>query len=90
MIIGSAAGQEVKAALTYGAGEIDAVEMVGTVVDLGLKKYAEYNGRIFLYRNVKTHIEEGRRFLQEIIRNMIYFKFLVIIQLPASHLEMAP
>ncbi len=63
LIIGSAAGQEVKAALAYNAGSIDAVEMVGTVVNLGLNKYAKYNGNIFLHPNIKTYIDEGRRFL---------------------------
>lgn len=70
LIVGSAAGQEVKAALTYNAGSIDAVEMVGTVVNLGLKRYAKYNGGIFLHPNVKTYIEEGRRFLSG--NNKIY------------------
>ncbi len=63
LVIGSAAGQEVKAALAYEAGSIDAVEMVGTVMELGLKKYAKYNGNIFLHPNIKTYVDEGRRFL---------------------------
>src|SRR4030095_2863226 len=33
LVIGSAGGQETKAALTYGAESVDAVELVGTVVE---------------------------------------------------------
>lgn len=64
MIIGSAAGQELKAALAYGAGHVDAVEMVGTVVELGKTKYADFNGGIFNLPNVHAVRGEGRGFLR--------------------------
>ncbi len=64
MVIGSAAGQEVKAALAYGAGHVDAVEMVGTVVDFGKNEYAEFNGGIFNDPRVNVQRGEGRGFLR--------------------------
>ena len=64
LIIGSAGGQETKAALTFGAKSIDAVEMVGAVVDIGKHKYAKYNGNIFNHPKVTCVVEEGRSFLR--------------------------
>ena len=64
LIIGSAGGQEVKAALMYGAAAIDAVELVGYVVDIGKRQYAEYNGNIFNHPNVNVYTAEGRSFLR--------------------------
>jgi spermidine synthase len=64
LIIGSAGGQETKAALLYGAARVDAVEMVKAVVDLGTGRYAEHNGGIFKHPNVSVHAGEGRSFLR--------------------------
>lgn len=64
LIIGSAGGQETKAAIMYGAAHVDAVEMVRTVVDLAKTKYAEYNGNIFNHPNVDSYFGEGRSFLR--------------------------
>lgn len=64
LIIGSAGGQETKAALTYGAGSVDAVEMVGFVVKAGKEIYNTYNGNIFNDPRVTTHVDEGRSFLR--------------------------
>lgn len=64
LIIGSAGGQEVKAALTYGAASVDAVELVGYVVELGKTKYAAYNGNIYNHPNVNYQKGEGRSFLR--------------------------
>ena len=64
LIIGSAGGQETKAALLYGAKHVDAVELVGTVVDLGKTRYAEYNGNIFHHPNVHVRVGEGRSVLR--------------------------
>jgi spermidine synthase len=60
LIIGSAGGQETKAALMYGAGHVDAVELVGTVVELGKTVYADYTGQIFNHPNVNKIVGEGR------------------------------
>lgn len=64
LIIGSAGGQETKAALMYGAKEIDAVEMVGTLVRLASGRYAGYIGRLFEQPGVALHVAEGRSFLR--------------------------
>lgn len=64
LIIGSAAGQETKAALTFGAKHVDAVEMVGFVVKAGKELYQDYNGGIFNDPRVTTHVGEGRSFLR--------------------------
>lgn len=64
LIIGAAGGSEIKAALTFGAAHVDAVEMVGHVVDLGTTRYASYNGNIFNHPHVNAVTGEGRSFLR--------------------------
>ncbi len=64
LIIGSAGGQETKAALAFGAGSVDAVEMVGYVITAGKELYHELNGNIFNHPKVTTHKDEGRSFLR--------------------------
>jgi hypothetical protein len=64
LIVGSAGGQETKAALMYGAAQVDAVEMVGTIVRLATGPYAEYTGRIFNHPAVRLRVAEGRSFLR--------------------------
>jgi spermidine synthase len=64
LVIGAAGGSETKAALMYGAGHVDAVELVGYVVELGKTKYARYNGNIYNHPNVNAFRGEGRSFLR--------------------------
>jgi spermidine synthase len=64
LIIGSAGGQEIKAALMYGANHVDAVELVGAVVDLGMTKYSDYIGNLFQNPSVSIHVDEGRNFIR--------------------------
>lgn len=64
LVIGAAGGSETKAALMYGASHVDAVELVGHVIDLGKGKYAEYNGNIYNHPNVNAFKGEGRSFLR--------------------------
>ncbi|HEY8105289.1 MAG TPA: hypothetical protein VIE46_04230, partial [Gemmatimonadales bacterium] len=64
LIIGSAGGQETKGALVYGARRVDAVEMVGTVVELGTGPYSAAIGGIFHDPRVRVHVDEGRSFLR--------------------------
>ena len=61
LIIGAAGGEETKAAVAFGASEVDAVEMVGTVLELGKEKYA-----VEPYTNPKVNAiqGEGRSFLR--------------------------
>ena len=64
LVIGSAGGQETKAALLFGARHVDSVELVGTVLALGKGPYADYTGNVYNHPNVTTHVEEGRSFLR--------------------------
>jgi hypothetical protein len=66
LIIGSAGGQETKAALTYGASHVDAVEMVRAVVDLTTGPYSDYIGGVFHDPRVDVRVGEGRTFLRSI------------------------
>ena len=64
LVIGSAAGQETKAALTFGARSVDTVELVGYVVKIGKEDYAEFNGNVFNHPNVNAMVGEGRSYLR--------------------------
>ncbi len=64
LIIGSAGGQELKAALAYNPKHVDAVELVGKVVDLGKNEYAEYIGNIMNDPRANVQKAEGRTFLR--------------------------
>ena len=64
LIIGSAGGQELKAALTYEAAEVDAIELVGTVVALGKTQYADYTGNIMNDPRANVMRGEGRSYLR--------------------------
>ena len=61
---GSAAGQEIRAALAFGAGDIDAVELVGEVIRLGRNEYSFYNGQVLNHFQVNAVHGEGRAFLR--------------------------
>ena len=64
LVIGSAAGQEIRAALTFGAWHVDAVEMVGEVIALGQDEYRLYNGGILNHYQANVVRGEGRAFLR--------------------------
>jgi spermidine synthase len=64
LIIGAAGGSETKAALMFGASHVDAVELVGYVIEIGKNKYAKYNGNIYNHPNVNAFTGEGRSFLR--------------------------
>jgi spermidine synthase len=64
LVIGSAGGQETTAALLYGAGHVDAVELVPTVVSLATHEYSHYIGDIFHNPAVHVQAGEGRSFLR--------------------------
>ncbi len=64
LVIGSAGGQETKAALTYNAGHVDGIELVGKVVELGKTRYAEYSGDIMNHPRANIRKGEGRSFLR--------------------------
>ncbi len=64
LVIGSAGGQEIKAALMYGASHVDGIELVGAVVELGKTKYAQYIGDLFHNPKVNVQVGEGRSYLR--------------------------
>jgi hypothetical protein len=64
LVIGSAGGEETKAALMYGARRVDAVELVPTVMRLALGRYSGYIGNIFHDPAVHPHVGDGRSFVQ--------------------------
>lgn len=64
LVIGSAGGEETKAALMYGAKWIDSVELVPTVMRLARGRYSAYIGNIFHNPAVHPHVGDGRSFLQ--------------------------
>ena len=64
LVIGSAGGQEIKAALMYGAQYVDGVELVGSVVELGRNDYSDYIGGLFRHPLVSVYVGEGRSFLR--------------------------
>ncbi|MDJ0955225.1 MAG: hypothetical protein QNI91_00120 [Arenicellales bacterium] len=79
LVIGSAGGQEIKAALTYGASEVDGIELVGAVVELGKGKYSEYIGNLFNHPKVTNIKGEGRTFLRSTTKKYD------IIQIMSNH-----
>lgn len=79
LIIGSAGGQETKAALLYNARSIDTVEMVKAVVDLATNEYSHYIGDIFKDPRVHPHVGEGRTYLRSANKNFD------IIQIFSNH-----
>jgi spermidine synthase len=64
LVIGSAGGEETKAALMYGARRVDAVELVPTVMRLALGRYSAYIGNILHHPAVHPHTGDGRSYLQ--------------------------
>ena len=79
LVIGSAGGQEIKAALTYNAKHVDAVELVGKVVELGKTTYDEYIGGVMNHPNVAARKGEGRSFMRSTD------KLYDIIQINSNH-----
>ena len=64
LIIGSAAGQETKAALLFNPSRVEGVELVDTVVRLGRGPYAAFIGHIFNDPRVHNQVGEGRSYLR--------------------------
>jgi len=62
LVIGSGAGYDIVMAELAGAGNITAVEINPTIVDI-TREYADYNGNILDLPNVSTVITDGRNFV---------------------------
>jgi hypothetical protein len=63
LIIGAAGGNEIQAALTYGVGHVDAVELNPVTHELLTGTFAEYSGNIANLPNVNYVEGDGRTFL---------------------------
>ncbi len=63
LIIGAAGGHEIQASLTYGAGQIDAVELNPVTVSLLRDTFADYAGNITEHPDVNYVQGEGRTYL---------------------------
>ncbi len=79
LVIGSAGGQETKAALTYNAGHVDGIELVSKVVELGKTKYNDYIGGVMTDPRTDIRAGEGRSFLRSTD------KLYDIIQINSNH-----
>ncbi len=64
LIIGSSAGGETKAALAFGAKKIDAVELVGAIINSERNEFKDFGGGIYNHPDVNAIIGEGRSFLR--------------------------
>lgn len=63
LIIGAAGGNEIQAALTYGVGHVDAVELNPVTHHLLTDTFADYSGNIATLPNVNYVQGDGRTFL---------------------------
>ncbi len=63
LIIGAAGGNEIQAALTYGVGHVDAVELNPVTVDLLENEFADFSGNIANRPDVDYIQGDGRTFL---------------------------
>jgi spermidine synthase len=63
LIIGAAGGNEIQAALTYGVGHVDAVELNPITRDILTGPYADYSGNIASREEVDYVQGDGRTFL---------------------------
>jgi hypothetical protein len=63
LIIGSAAGNEILASLSFHAKKIDAVELNPVTISLLTKHFADYSGHLNEQRGVQIHNADGRNYL---------------------------
>ena len=64
LVIGAAAGGETKAAVVFKARHVDAIELVGEMVEAASTIYSDYGGKIFNHPTVNYRVGEGRTFLR--------------------------
>jgi spermidine synthase len=64
MIIGSGGGMDIRAALHFGAKEVDAVEINPSIMEALHGELASYAGHIYTQAGVHGHLAEGRSFAQ--------------------------
>lgn len=64
LTIGAGGGMDVRAALEGGASEVDAVEINPSIFRAMTEDLSEYSGRIYRHPKVRSHLAEGRRFVE--------------------------
>lgn len=64
LVLGAAVGREPLAALVFGARHVDAIEMVGAMVDAAQHQYAQFSGNLFNHPQVSYQKGEARTFLR--------------------------
>ena len=64
LIIGAAVGGETRSALLFKAKHVEAIELVGEMVDAARTRYAEFGGDVFNHPRVNYRVGEGRTFLR--------------------------
>ncbi len=64
LVLGAAVGSEPRAALLFGARQVDAIEMVGAMVDAAQRQYAPFSGNLFNHPQVRYQTGEARTFLR--------------------------
>ncbi len=64
LVIGAAVGSETRAAVLFGAHRVDAIELVGEMVDAAKTRYAAFSGNVFNHPVVNYRVGEGRTFLR--------------------------
>lgn len=64
LIIGSAAGGEVRKAISYGARRVDAVELVGAIMSAERNEFADFGSGVYNHPKVNPVAGEGRSFLR--------------------------
>jgi len=64
LIIGSSAGGEIRAALAFSPTSIDAVEMVGSIIEAERTTFGSFGGELYNQPKVRAVAGEGRSFLR--------------------------
>ncbi len=64
LVIGAAVGGESLAALTFGAAHVDAIDLVGAMIDAAKNRYADYSGGVYNHPRVRAFVGEGRSYLR--------------------------
>jgi hypothetical protein len=64
LIIGSSAGGEIRASLAFTPGSIDAVEMVGAIIEAERNDFKDYGGALYDHPKVNAVTGEGRSYLR--------------------------
>lgn len=64
LVIGAAVGGEIKSALVFNARHVDAIDLVGAMVEAAKNRYAKFSGGVFKHPKVNYVVGEGRTFLR--------------------------